>query len=549
MHLGRDVCTWGSEGGGDAPGGGPTWGCEFCCESPGALTPPCAGYRSTLAGMALSDAQCEKMGVPAELYHRVVEWRRVLHRQPELAFKELQTAAFIRKELTKMEGVDVLDDEAGGTGVVAIITGIERKGSRTVLFRADMDALPVQEAPLSSGVDRPDGAGCCAACGSWPPLPHSAGVTQPVAALEAQEKDPPARVQQFSAPPVAAREKPATSEVEGVSHACGHDGHCAMLLGAAQLLAKRRSELIGRVVLIFQPAEERHPLHNPMGGAIRMIRDRAAGRALAARLGVTKFATRMERCEVADLSDRERNETDGFDTSMDGMFLEGIDEVYGAHLWNYAPAGTVGCLPGAITANSDSVSLTVRGTGGHASAPQGTVDAIAVAAQLVSALQMVVSRNVAPTESAVLTLGRIEGGFAPNVLANEVKVLGTMRTFTAPVKALMVRRIHQIAMGIAVSHGPACSIDVDIREGYPACVNDARCAKAVLEAAASVLPGQHVGPPMPNMAGEVRPSRHASAPEAQAWGFLRVVKGLGEKGRLADGDPRAVHVLAVAPPL
>jgi len=233
-----------------------------------------------------------------------------------------------------------------------------------------------------------------------------------------------------------------------------------------------------------------------------MIRDRAAGRALAARLGVTKFATRMERCEVADLSDRERNETDGFDTSMDGMFLEGIDEVYGAHLWNYAPAGTIGCLPGAITSNSDSVSLTVRGTGGHASAPQGTVDAIAVAAQLVSALQMVVSRNVAPTESAVLTLGRIEGGFAPNVLANEVKVLGTMRTFTAPVKALMVRRIHQIAMGIAVSHGPACSIDVDIREGYPACVNDARCAKAVLEAAASVLPGQHVGPPMPNMAGE-----------------------------------------------
>ena len=307
-----------------------------------------------------------------------------------------------------------------------------------------------------------------------------------------------------------------------------------MLLGAAKILATRRSELSGNVVLLFQPAEERHPVNNPMGGAIRMIRDRAAGDALmaslreggdaanssgkrkrtsaplkAAEVGVngTHSADKaadagVEGTQSAEET-RRRHESDGFDTSMDGSLLDGIDEVYGAHLWNYASAGTIGCAAGPVTANSDSLDLVVRGTGGHASAPQGTVDAVVVAAQLISALQMLVSRNVSPTESAVLTLGKIDGGFAPNVIATEVRIAGTIRTFSRSVKALMLRRIHEISAGVAASHGPRCAIDVRLRDGYPACVNDPACAEAVLRAARVALGAPRlVGAPSPNMAGE-----------------------------------------------
>lgn len=425
--------------------------------------------------------------ISRELFKYIVALRRELHEYPELAFEEVKTSARIREELGKIEGVRVLDSAAGGTGVLALISG--GSPGKTVLFRADMDALPIQEVDPGSaeGCAPPEkrkklvlGFGGCASCG------HP-GCDRP--------GDPEQRAALPSRP---ARRKNCISAVRGVSHACGHDGHCAMLVGAARQLAAVRHQLCGAVVLLFQPAEERHPKSNPNGGALRVIRDIGAGEELHRLLRGVNGGVRDA---PALRPENERFFTDGQDQSMDGKLMDCVDEVYGAHLWNYSRAGTLGCAPGSITANSDSLQLLVHGKGGHASSPQGTVDAVLVAAQLVTSLQAVVSRNISPTESAVISLGRIEGGCAPNVIAESVEILGTVRTYTAAVKRTVRRRIEEVARGVAASHGPDCSIEVKYSDGYPACVNDAACADAVL-AAGRKLVGQLVGPSTPNMVGE-----------------------------------------------
>lgn len=424
-------------------------------------------------------------------FRYIVSIRRELHENPELAFKEFKTSQRIREELGKIEGIRILESPAGGTGVIAVVDGAGV--GKTILFRADMDALPIQEIDWSSddavntrALKRRKlvtGYSCCAICGRSP----DAAQRQP------QEQVPSLHARSWR--------KTCVSKVDGVSHACGHDGHVAMLLGAARALATRRHELRGRVVLLFQPAEERHPITNPMGGAIRMIRDLAAGEELCLALGA---AAAVEQPPARPES--ERHFTDGQDTSMDGRLLECVDEVYGAHLWNHSSAGYIGCAPGSVSANSDSLELVVEGKGGHGSAPQGTVDAVVVAAQLVTALQGIVSRNVSPTESAIITLGKIEGGFAPNAIAESVRILGTVRTYTSAVKRLMRRRINEVARGIAASHGTACNIVVKYNDGYPACMNDATCAAGVIAAASDVmgdkLSARLVGSPTPNMVGE-----------------------------------------------
>ena len=383
------------------------------------------------------------LGVPASVFSSMVALRRRLHRQPELAFGEHRTALCVRKELISIDGVRVLETSAGGTDVLALIEG--GLPGKTILFRADMDALPIAEAGTAasaqqSGATEAALSRCCVLCRApWDPVSAPDDDDEPAGAGNLARNVPKAVV----------------SEVAGASHACGHDGHMAMLLGAARLLAPRRATLRGWLVLLFQPAEERHPLNNPMGGAIRMIRDLEAGEALCEALGVESDGNGAAAVTATDgggaragvkrdvrgaeapksgsggadgarppPTEKERNETDGHDTSMDGRLLAAVDEVYGAHLWNYASAGTVGCAGGSVTANSDSLTIVVRGTGGHASAPQGTVDAVVVASQLVVALQTIVSRNVSPTESAVITLGKLEGGFAPNVIATSVRILG-----------------------------------------------------------------------------------------------------------------------------
>jgi len=428
-----------------------------------------------------------------------------LHESPELAFHEFETAAIIRKELASISGLTVLDRGVGGTGIIAVIKGEaipEAHGAvavkKTILFRADLDGLPIGEKaqekedeetgnPLAK--KRRLGAPCCGLCGAFK--------------IDKGKTDGSTKK---SAPPATLRKwkKQTWSQKPNASHACGHDGHMAMLVGAARILAKEKKSLYGNIVLLFQPAEERHSVNNPMGGAIRMIRDISAGEELTALLSESSEAAPTPSEPLAMDSDEKhkRDNTEGYDTSMDGKLLERVDEVYGAHLWNYATAGTLGCAPGSITANSDSLEITVQGTGGHASAPQGTVDAVVVAAQLVTALQGIVSRNVSPTESAVVTLGKIEGGFAPNVIANQVRIMGTVRTFTMPVKRLVRRRIQEIGQGIAASHGGMCHIDIRFLDGYPACVNEASCAEHVLSAASNILPTDMVGAPTPNMAGE-----------------------------------------------
>ena len=248
------------------------------------------------------------------------------------------------------------------------------------------------------------------------------------------------------------------------------------------------------------------------------------------------FVLRAAAAEAGRWTDAQLNLTDGFNRTMDGRLLERVDEVYGCHLWNYATPGTVGCAAGSVTANSDSVlglgliltvflgglcarcpngvpghalvtaiillpclsvgypcccwghisplglEIEVTGTGGHGSAPHGTVDPVVVAAQFIMAAQCIVSRNTSPTESAVVTFGRIDGGVAPNVIATSVTIMGTVRTFTMPVKRMVQTRLQEIAAGIAASHGPSCGITVKFLEGYPACVNSKDCADNVVAA-------------------------------------------------------------------
>eukprot|EP00928_Gymnodinium_smaydae_P027929 TRINITY_DN21440_c0_g1_i1.p1 TRINITY_DN21440_c0_g1~~TRINITY_DN21440_c0_g1_i1.p1 ORF type:complete len:566 (+),score=70.16 TRINITY_DN21440_c0_g1_i1:100-1698(+) len=425
--------------------------------------------------------------VSVDDFREMVALRRQLHEIPELAFNEVKTAAVVREELKKIAGITVIEDSVGGTGVVALLRGTAAEGGKTVLFRADMDALPIQEVPSgSSEMQRVkrlklSNGSCCGLCGSKVSQESLSPQSSPKNALLSRSWT-----------------KLTVSKIDGASHACGHDGHVAMLVAAAKVLATRRQKLRGCIVFLFQPAEERHPVGNPMGGAIRMIRDANAGEQLARVLGLPAKPA----LDRSSWTEEQLHHKDGFDKAMDGRLLDGVDEVYGAHLWNYGCAGTIGCGGGSVTANSDSLVISITGTGGHASAPQGTVDPVVVAAQFIMAAQGIVSRNTSPTESCVVTFGKIDGGVAPNVIAKSVKLMGTVRTYTQSVKRMVRRRLDEIAFGIAASHGPMCSINVSFLDGYPACINDSTCADAVLTAGKQLLGERLVGPVVPNMAGE-----------------------------------------------
>ena len=233
----------------------------------------------------------------------IIDWRRNFHQNPELSFKEFKTGKKIADELTKMGLEPKLN--IGKTGLIA---DLKFGDGPMVALRADMDALPIQE---TSGLS-------------------------------------------FS------------SKNEGVMHACGHDGHMAMLLATAKALTLNRKQYKnGSIRFVFQPAEE------GLGGAKFMIDD-----------GV----------------------------------LDGVDEIYGIHVWNYQPIGEVGVKEGPIMAAADKFDIKVKGIGGHGAAPQGTVDSIVIASYLIQALQTIVSRNTNPIESTVLTIGQINGGYNFNCL-------------------------------------------------------------------------------------------------------------------------------------
>ncbi len=311
----------------------------------------------------------------------LVELRRRFHQRPELSFEEHETAAAIAEHLRRL-GLDVRTG-LGGTGVVGVLRGTKQAAEKqnkghVVLVRADIDALPIQEA----------------------------------------------------------NDAPYRSQTPGVMHACGHDGHIAIALTLADLLADRRDQFHGAVKFAFQPAEER------IGGADRMIADGA-------------------------LDD------------------PNVDAVIGLHLWTSVPVGTLSVQAGPVFASADEVFLRVHGRGGHGAMPHLAVDPIVVAAQIVVALQTLVSREISPFHPAVVTFGSIHGGEAFNVIADTVELRGTLRAYEASDRELLRQRIGEVARDVA--KGMRAEAEYEIRRGCAACVNDAEMAALTRRAAEATV--------------------------------------------------------------
>ncbi len=305
-------------------------------------------------------------GLADKLYDDTVRVRRTIHRAPELSFDEERTAAFVAAEL-HAAGISC-ETGVGGHGVIATIEGratASGQAAPVVALRADMDALPIRE-----------------------------------------ETDHDFR-----------------STVDGVMHACGHDGHTASLLTAGRILARLRDSLPGTVRLIFQPAEERAP-----GGAQALIAD---GVLEAPRVG----------------------------------------SVFGQHVNPELPAGTVGFNPGLFMASTDDVLITVRGRGGHAAKPHDAVDPVAIASQLVVTLQQVVSRSANPVTPSVLTFGRFVAEGAINVIPDTAELAGTFRTVDERWRGQALAQIEAVTRDLVASLGGTA--EVEILRGYPPVVNDA----------------------------------------------------------------------------
>jgi amidohydrolase len=328
----------------------------------------------------------------AEFHDEITAWRRDFHTHPEILFDVERTAGKVAALLAEF-GVDEIVTGLGRTGVVGIINGRSNGSGKTIGLRADMDALPVTE---KTGKDY-------------------------------------------------------ASSVNGRMHACGHDGHTAMLLGAAKYLAETRN-FDGRVAVIFQPAEEGG------GGGKEMVRD-----------GL------MERF--------------------------GISEVYGMHNWPGMPTGHFGIRVGGIMAATDRFYIDITGVGGHAARPQQTIDPIMVAAHLVTALQTIVSRNVDPLKSAVVSVTMVEAGEADNVISRTAKITGTVRTLDGEVQDFIEARLGEMVPQFAASFGASASIRY--ARGYPVTVNEPGRTAFAAEVAAEVAGRDRVDADVPpSMGGE-----------------------------------------------
>ena len=224
------------------------------------------------------------------------------------------------------------------------------------------------------------------------------------------------------------------STIDDKMHACGHDGHTSILLAVADLLNKRREELTGNVKFVFQPAEER------VGGADPMIKEGA---------------------------------------------MQGVDGIIGLHLISDFPLGRVGVRAGAVFASADRFILTVKGKGGHAAMPETSVDPIVISAYIVTALQTLISRETSPLSPAVITIGKIQAGTAFNIIPESAEMHGTMRAFNSEHRDKLLRRISEISQGIATAMGGSC--EIELFDGCPPCVNDAKMTDVVRDAAIAVV--------------------------------------------------------------
>jgi amidohydrolase len=283
---------------------------------------------------------------------------------------------------------------------------------------------------------------------------------------------------------------PYVSQEVGRMHACGHDGHTAIGAGVGRILGSRA--LPGRVRIVFQPAEEGE------GGAQSVIR-----------AGV----------------------------------MNGVDMVFGIHLWNELPIGTIGVKAGPLMASVDRLRIVIRGRGGHGAKPHRAADPVVAAAHVVTALQTIVSREVSPVQPAVITIASIQAGEAFNVIPEEAILTGTIRTFDAELRASMPARIARVARGIA--SGLQCRADVEVRAGNPAVVNDERAAALARRAATRVVGKNQVVEPEPTMGGEDMACYFAKAPGCFVFiGSENAERGLTEPHHSPrfDFDERALAI-------
>ncbi len=322
-----------------------------------------------------------------KLSGKIIEWRRDFHRHPEIAYEEERTSSVIRQFL---ERLDIPVSACAKTGLRGILEG--RPGGKTVALRADIDALPLKE-----------------------------------------EGD-----------------KEYISENPEAAHACGHDGHMAILMGTAEVLSQRKDQFRGNVVFLFQPSEERIP-----GGAKKMIEEGA---------------------------------------------LKGVDAVFGLHLWQPLPTGFVGIVKGAMMAQPDAFTVTVRGKGGHGSMPHTTVDPILVASHLVVNIQSIVSRNVDPLKPVVVSFGTVKGGTIYNIIPGEVSLTGTVRTFDSSIQSLAEKRLKEIVEETCKTFGATAEFEYE--KGYPSLINPEGMTDFVLEVTRNTLGEDRIQEIDPVMGGE-----------------------------------------------
>jgi carboxypeptidase Ss1 len=318
-------------------------------------------------------SQAARVDFLAEAKHiepEIIRTRRALHKHPELAYHEVKTSELVANRLVSL-GVEVKRG-VGGTGVLGILKG--GKTGRVVALRADMDGLPVQE---TSDVDF-------------------------------------------------------RSKTDGVMHACGHDTHTAMLLGAARLLSEHRRELYGTVKFLFQPAEE----HGGRGGAMPMIKDGA-------------------------------------------MRDPKVDFVFGLHIEATRRSGEFGVRGGAIAAAPDTFKVRILGRGGHGSAPHETVDPVYVAAHVILAIQGVSARMIDPVRPFVITIGAVHSGTKENIIPDVATLDGTIRTLDEATRKLAKKKVEEVAKGVCRTFGAGAEVEFE-KDAYPVTVNDPETTEKVV---------------------------------------------------------------------
>ncbi len=348
-----------------------------------------------------------------DVREEVVAWRRHLHRNPELSFQEEQTAQFVYETLQSF-GDSLELSRPTPTSVVARLIG--GRPGRTIAIRADMDALPIEE-----------------------------------------END-----FEFA------------SRNPGVMHACGHDGHTAMLLGTAKILSGMRERINGEVRFLFQHAEELYP-----GGAQQMV---------------------------------------------DAGVMEGVDVVIGSHLWAPLEIGRIGVAYGAMMGAPDTFWITIKGKGGHGAMPHQAVDSIAIGAQVVTNLQHVVSRNTDPIDNVVVSVTKFTGGTAHNIIPGCVEMLGTVRTLDPEIRKRVPELMERIVKGITEAHG--ASYEFEYQFGFRPVINDKEVTRAIEETVCEAFGEETLEIVRPTLGGEDFSALQQRAPGAFFW----VGAGNEEKG-------------------